>query len=592
MYRWITSALRRLGTVTELDSTRAQIIIALIVGIVAGLSVAASGIGGSAEGALQQWRNAARAHSASGKLVLVEIDAKSLRAVGAWPWPRRLHAAALDALNRAGAQTIAFDVDFSAASTPADDERLAAAIARSKAPVVLPTFRQSGSETQDGSIVENLPLPRFAQHAQLATVNIQADEDGLVRSYPFGLVTGNMVRPSVGALLADASGGMGRSAAIDGAIVPETVPRISFGDLLHGRVPDGSLRGRSVLIGATAIELGDRYSVPGRGVLPGPLIQLLAAETLLQGTSPVDRGPLPMLLLVLAGLPFLLRRSDRAQLCGFVVAALAIGGAPLLLEMARLGTMEIIPAEATLFAAIVQSAILSAMLSAREARLNDADTGLPNRRALQRLISLQREEGLLVAVRIDGYGTAAGVLGQRDTTAMIKRITERLSMVGNGPLYRIEESSLAWWLPRLSPEEQAERIDTAAAMLRQPIEVAGRRIELGYAFGLVEADADLGTDAVAHALLAADHALASGQRWQRYTAEINRKSDWQLSLVADLDAAIAAGDIWVAYQPKLNLRSNRIDAVEALVRWNYPTRGQIPRTPSFRRSKKAVVSSS
>lgn len=45
--------------------------------------------------------------------------------------------------------------------------------------------------------------------------------------------------------------------------------------------------------------------------------------------------------------------------------------------------------------------------------------------------------------------------------------------------------------------------------------------------------------------------------------------------MSELDAAIDAGDIWVAYQPQFDLKSNAISGVEALVRWQHPSRGAI-----------------
>lgn len=45
--------------------------------------------------------------------------------------------------------------------------------------------------------------------------------------------------------------------------------------------------------------------------------------------------------------------------------------------------------------------------------------------------------------------------------------------------------------------------------------------------------------------------------------------------MGELEAAIALGQLKVVYQPKLNLLSDRIDAVEALVRWNHPERGYL-----------------
>src|SRR3546814_9525909 len=82
----------------------------------------------------------------------------------------------------------------------------------------------------------------------------------------------------MGAALAASNGQIGSVFPIDGSISPSTIPRVSFIDLLTGKYPSGLLRGRSVLIGATAIEMGDRYPVPRHGVIPGAVIQLLAAE--------------------------------------------------------------------------------------------------------------------------------------------------------------------------------------------------------------------------------------------------------------------------------------------------------------------------
>ena len=184
-----------------------------------GLFLTTTGIGSGVDRDLQLWRNWVRARPATGRLTLVEIDARSLEAIAHWPWPRRLHAQAIDALNRAGAQTIAFDVDFSAHTDDANDVLLARAIAASPAPVILPTF-SSDKIGLGGGIVESLPLTMFSRGAQLASVNIEIDPDGLVRRYPYGTITAGVPRPSMGAFLAASAGTIDQSFAIDGAIIP------------------------------------------------------------------------------------------------------------------------------------------------------------------------------------------------------------------------------------------------------------------------------------------------------------------------------------------------------------------------------------
>lgn len=536
-----------------------------------GLLACATSIGFDLEHSLGRWRAGLMPRSASGQLVLVEIDARSLSAFRHWPWPRNLYARAIDALDRAGTQTIAFDIDVSAPSHPAQDAALAAAIARSRAPVLLPTFRQASSEGASG-VVENLPIPALRDKAQLAAVNIYADPDGLVRSYPYGIVTDGLPRPSIGAMLANVAGRAGSDFPLDGWIDPATIPHVSFADLLSGRVPAGVLKGRSVLIGASAIELGDRYPVPGRGVLPGALIQLLAAETLLQGSIPVDHGPV---------LPLLLACLTIATMAGTDVARralfLSIGfGAllalPLLTEWTKAGTFRIAPALLALASGAVALILHSALRSVRQARHFDPETGLPNARSLQHLLA--KETGATVVVlRLANFGDVASVLGRERSIEFVNRVAERLAQAGDTPIHRTDESALAWLSLASETEVDVERVDAAAALLRLPFDLAGRQVELSCGFGLAAAG---DSDAATRAASAADQAVARSMRWMRYTVDMEKESAWRLSLAAELDQAMAAGDIWVAYQPKLDIRSRRITAAEALVRWRHPDRGTIP----------------
>jgi CHASE2 domain-containing sensor protein len=70
---------------------------------------------------------------------------------------------------------------------------------------------------------------------------------------------------------------------IDYSIRVSEIPKLSFADVLHGDEATLTwLRGKKVIVGGTAIELGDRFSVPNGSILPGPVLQALAAESLLQ----------------------------------------------------------------------------------------------------------------------------------------------------------------------------------------------------------------------------------------------------------------------------------------------------------------------
>jgi CHASE2 domain-containing sensor protein len=406
--------LRRLAHTFTLPP-RLRTVAIVVAAAVAAMLVALGGTGTGVERQLQMWRDAVRTRPATGKFLLVEVDARSLAALDQWPWPRRYHAQAIQALVNAGASTVAFDVDLSARSNPQDDTELARAIDRSSVPIILPVFRQTASQGK-GELIENLPIEPLRPRAQLAAVNIYADEDGLVRSYPYGIAAAGVPRPSIAALLAGSSGKIDTFFPIDGAIRPSTIPRVSFIDLVRGKVPPAIVRGRVALIGATAIEMGDRYPVPQRGVLPGVVIQLLAAETLVQGTSPINGGPLLPLALGILLLPLVLRQRHWRRAAAFALLGLAILSLPLMLELAHLGTVDVVPAGAALTVAAMLSLAGSGLRAGRRARLIDSETQLPNRRALA---EEQRPggQGTLVAIRIANYGDVVGVMGHAPATA-------------------------------------------------------------------------------------------------------------------------------------------------------------------------------
>ncbi len=145
--------------------------------------VLSTGWHGSLRNALTDLRFAWQSRDASGKIVVVAIDAPSIDQIGVWPWPRRLHAELLRRLEAAGAQDIAFDVDFSTPSDSASDEAFARALREVGGSTILPSFKQP---TQNGGPAHvNRPLKSFSNQSWPAVVNVAVETDGLVRRYPF-----------------------------------------------------------------------------------------------------------------------------------------------------------------------------------------------------------------------------------------------------------------------------------------------------------------------------------------------------------------------------------------------------------------------
>ncbi|HEX8641549.1 MAG TPA: EAL domain-containing protein [Allosphingosinicella sp.] len=547
-----------------------QRMVAALVAAFAGLLAAFTGIGQGAELGLRDLRDAFRSESASGEIHIVEIDARSIAAIARWPWPRSVHAAAVDRLREAGVRSIAFDVDLSSASAPAEDARLAEALRRAGGAVILPTFRQDAGAGSHESL-ESAPIPALADHSFLAAANVVPDADGYLRQMPFGLETMGLPRPSLAALVAESAGQSGRLFAIDYAIDPDSIPRHAMVDLIEGRVDPALLRGKRIVIGATAVELGDRYPVPRHGLLPGVVIQAMAAETLMHRKPAQPLGPWPALALVLAAIGWAAgRRSLAGRACWFGALALLLVALPLAAELWTAWTLAVVPALAALLCGGAAAGAAALGQRYREGSLTDAATGLPNLAALEAAVAGPVR---IVVARIDQFAGLAAGLGPELSAKLVRQVADRLRCGGSADnVYRLDEGSLGWIEPA------ATDLDTvaarSAALLRLPVD-CGRRVTVSLHLGAADGDGASARQLVANALLAADRAAASRTRWQLFTTADASEADRSVTLLADFDSALAQGRIWNAYQPQLDLASGRIVAVEALVRWSHPTLGPL-----------------
>jgi diguanylate cyclase (GGDEF)-like protein/PAS domain S-box-containing protein len=274
--------------------------------------------------------------SASGEIVVVAIDTPSIQKFGFWPWPRDVHADLLEKLESAGAGEVAFDVDFSSMSNDAADRIFAEALHRGGGSVILPAFKQRTRAGERDQLHINRPIEILRDVSWMALVNVGADSDGIVRHYPYGGFIDGVFLPSMGAMLARSSEGQRAPFHIDFSIRSETIPIVSYSDVIAG---DASalalLRDKRVLVGGTAIELGDRFTVPGGRIVSGPILQVLAAESILQGRELRPSAHALSLALVagLAGLMILLwRRSLATRLSVLILLALSLEAGATLLQ--------------------------------------------------------------------------------------------------------------------------------------------------------------------------------------------------------------------------------------------------------------------
>lgn len=241
-------------------------------------------------------------HEVASDIVIVGIDAQSLSRLSDWPWPRRNHAAVIRELNEGGPRQLFIDIDFSSHQTAQDDAELEAALAAWQGRnVILPAFFQPATSA-DSELLRTEPLATLARHVDLAAVNLSTAQDGRVRRVRTIWGSSAQQLVSVPALAAHSVLDGEREPLIDFSISPASFAYVSYVDVLEGRIDPAEFTGKTVYLGATAVELGDMVSVPVYKSLPGVVVLALATETL--RTSALTELPLwgNLLVLALAGL--------------------------------------------------------------------------------------------------------------------------------------------------------------------------------------------------------------------------------------------------------------------------------------------------
>jgi len=220
-------------------------------------------------------------------VVVVGIDNNSLGVLPRYPFSRRLDARVLENLHAAGARLVVYDISFDRPTTEGADDALFEA-ARRAAPVVFGTslISPSGATQVLGG---NANLSGIGDQA--AAADLVPDPDGVLR-HTLAAVNG---LPTIAAAVTRRLTGRSPDRSqmhggwIDFSGPPGTVRGLSFARVLNGQFDRAAVRGKVVVIGATAPVLQDMHSTAAGSPMAGPEVQADAIATALAG-FPL-RGP-------------------------------------------------------------------------------------------------------------------------------------------------------------------------------------------------------------------------------------------------------------------------------------------------------------
>jgi diguanylate cyclase (GGDEF)-like protein len=216
---------------------------------------------------------------------------------------------------------------------------------------------------------------------------------------------------------------------------------------------------------------------------------------------------------------------------------------------------------------------------------HDHLTGLYNRRAMEDEVSRRLDDGqydsALMLLDLDHFKKINDTYGHEVGDQVLQQLTARLKAVmrDRDLLARLggDEFMLLQQIPHPSAAAAltfAERLHQAVA---SPFTISGQELRLGVSVGIAipPGHGRSVSELLRHADLALYQAKSKG-RSRSVVFEMAMASD-QLAyyeLERDLGEAVDRNQLSLVFQPKVDLISRKVVGLEALVRWNHPSRGQ------------------
>ena len=260
--------------------------------------------------------------------------------------------------------------------------------------------------------------------------------------------------------------------------------------------------------------------------------------------------------------------------------------------MYSLSVREPMPVESRLIDVIIRIAGIAIERKRAEDQIrylahHDALTGLPNRSLLkdrlnQAILQTQRHNPWVsvVFVDLDHFKTINDSLGHTAGDELLKVIANRMvsTVRTTDTVVRLGGDEFVILLvdqPE-SPATISAILGRVRAAIAEPAVIDGRTLYVTCSMGVATFPDD-GLDPEA-LLKNADAAMykakdAGRDNVQFYTAEMNIKIHEKLALQQELRNAIVRSEFLLHYQPQVDLRSGRIFAAEALIRWQHPAQG-------------------
>ncbi|MCC7370767.1 MAG: EAL domain-containing protein [Chloroflexi bacterium] len=221
----------------------------------------------------------------------------------------------------------------------------------------------------------------------------------------------------------------------------------------------------------------------------------------------------------------------------------------------------------------------------------DRLTDLPNRALLKDRLRLammrsKRRQGhvAVMFLDLDNFKIVNDSLGHDVGDALLVALADRLrlSVRPEDTVARLGGDEFVVLVEEVADADEARVIaDRLLEQLTQPYQLDGHTLFAAGSIGIAlsSLEATTADDLMRNADVAMYHAKSAGKgRCAVFAPEMNEYAMQRLALETDLRGAHERGEMRVVYQPIVRLETGQVIEVEALLRWDHPTRGEISPT--------------
>ena len=218
----------------------------------------------------------------------------------------------------------------------------------------------------------------------------------------------------------------------------------------------------------------------------------------------------------------------------------------------------------------------------------DPLTRLPNRKLFEDRLKqafessgCKKNHPTVLFLDLDRFKFINDSLGHHFGDEFLKDIAQRLldNVDRTDTVGRFAGDEFAVLLPDLGREQVFQLAQRLNEALAEPFEVMGHSLSISASVGIAFSSGP--EETVDGLIKKADAAMYYTKKYKNnqytvYSEELDQQTAYKLTIERELKSAITKQELVLHYQPITDLKSGKLSAMEALIRWNHPKLGLVP----------------